>query len=218
VIEMSEMRSALATDVSSVRFFFDPVCPWTWITSRWLVEVAEQRSIAVSWEIFSLRYRNRDNPGYDWVRDEMNAQYPGLRVLQATRHRFGNDAVARLYTTMGTLIHHDRDDNLTRLDEAVAAAGLPPELMDETTREEWDDSIVASTDEGWAMLGDDAGIPLIVIPDNPTVLFGPVLSPAPTGADALDLWDAFVTLGRFGGVYEIKRTRNVRPILGPRPA
>lgn len=204
--------------VTSVRFFFDPVCPWTWITSRWLVEVAEQRSIHITWETFSLRYRNRDNPAYDWLRDEMEAQYPCVRIIQATRQRFGNEAVGRLYTTLGTLIHHDRDDNLTRLHTAVAAAGLPDDMMLEGTNPAWDESVVASTDEAWQMVGDDAGIPLIVIPDSAAVLFGPVLSPAPTGPDALDLWDAFATLRRFGGLYEIKRTRNVRPILGPRPA
>jgi hypothetical protein len=206
------------TTTMQVRFYFDPACPWTWITSRWLVEVAQQRPIEIVWETFSLRHRNRDNPGYDWLRDELDAQLPGLRVIEAARARHGNDAVGRLYTAFGTLIHHDRDDNLTRLAEGVAMAGLGPELVGEGSNESWDASIIASTEAGWAIIGDDAGIPLIVVPDNPSILFGPVLSPAPTGAAAVELWDAFVTLGKFEGLYEIKRTRDVRPIFGPRPA
>lgn len=200
-----------------VRFFFDPACPWTWITSRWLVEVAEQRSLGISWETFSLRHRNRDNPDYDWIRDELNTQHRAMRVIEAGRSRHGNDAVGRLYTALGTLIHHDGDADLTRLDEAIVAAGLEPQLIAAGDDDAWDASIIASTEAGRALIGDDAGILLIVIPDNPAILFGPVLSPAPTGQAALDLWDVFVTLGHFEGLYEIKRTKTTGPIFGPRP-
>ena len=79
--------------MTDVRFFFDPACPWTWITARWLVEVANERSFGITWETFSLRYRNRDNPGYDWIRDELDAQYPALRIVEAVRARNGNAAV-----------------------------------------------------------------------------------------------------------------------------
>ena len=183
-----------------------------------MVEVAEQRSIGITWETFSLRHRNRDNPGYDWLRGEMDAQHPGVRIIEAARQQYGNDAVDRLYTAFGTLIHHDRDDKLTRLAEGVGAAGFGADLLAEGQNAEWDDAIVASTELGRSLIGDDAGIPLIVIPDNPAILFGPVLSPAPTGPAALELWDAFVTLGRFPGLYEVKRTRDVRPIFGAPPS
>lgn len=205
-------------DISTVRFFFDPACPWTWITARWMVEVADARNIEIEWVIFSLRHRNRDNPDYDGYRPTLDTQHGAVRVLAAAGALHGNDAVARLYTALGTLIHHDDDENITRLAEAIEMAGLPADLIEHADNAAWDDGIVATTDEARAIIGDDAGIPLIIVPGNPAVFFGPVLSPAPTGAGALDLWDAFVTLGRFEGVYEVKRTRNTDPIFGSRPA
>ena len=200
-----------------VRFYFDPACPWTWITSRWMVEVAPQRDLTVRWETFSLLHRNRDNPAYDWVRDELHAQYPSLRIIEAARNHIGNDGVDRIYTSLGTLIHHDGDSNLDRLAEAVASAGLDPEFLAAGHDPSFDAAIIASTEEGWRLIGDDGGIPLIVIPGQRAPLFGPVLSPAPTGPDALDLWDTFVSLGRFNGLYEIKRSRATEPQFGARP-
>jgi hypothetical protein len=204
--------------MTDIRFFFDPACPWTWSTGRWVTEVAPHRNLSITWETFSLRYRNHDNPRYDWIRAELDAQYPALRIIEATRTQHGNDAVASLYTALGTLIHHQQDDNLTRLPEALAMAGLPAQLIAEGVNVSWDDAIETSTEHGRALIGDDAGIPLIVIPNNPAIFFGPVLSPAPVGLAALELWDAFAALGKFEGLYEIKRTRNTRPIFTPLPA
>src|SRR3954452_11579469 len=194
---------------SSLEFYFDPACPWTWITSRWVVEVAEQRKLPITWQLFSLRYHNKENPGYDWIRERLNDQYAGLRVLAAVHKHHGNDAVGHLYTALGTLIHYDDYEHLTRLAEAIAAAGLPAES--------WDSSIEESTERGRAIVGKDSGIPIIVIDDAQHTFFGPVLSPAPTGEDALKLWDAYVTFCKIDGVYEIKRGREVVPQLGPRP-
>lgn len=203
--------------MTPVQFYFDPACPWTWITSRWVVDVAGQRGFDVIWKTFSLRYHNRENPGYDWIRERLNDQLPGLRVIDAARQRFGDEAVGRLYTAFGTLIHHDDDESLTRLAEGIANAGLPADLIEAGSDPSWDAGIEASTDAAIAIVGKDAGIPLIVIDGAKSTLFGPVLSPAPTGAEACDLWDAFVALGSFEGLYEIKRSREVGPILGPRP-
>ena len=140
-----------------------------------------------------------------------------MRVLAAAQAVHGNDAVGRLYTSLGTLIHHDRDGNLERLAEGIAAAGLPADLIAAGDEPAWDEVIEASTREGWALVGEDAGIPIVQMDGSVTTYFGPVLSPAPTGDDALALWDALVTLGRIEGVYEIKRTRSVGPQFGPRP-
>jgi DSBA-like thioredoxin domain len=203
--------------MTEVQFFFDPVCPWTWITQRWVVEVAEARGFTIRWETFSLRHHNRDNPAYDPLRDEMDAQYPAVRIIEAVRARHGNAAVGRLYTVLGTVIHHDRDDNLTRLAECIELAGLEPELIKEGDERGWDPAILASTAVVQSLLGAEAGVPTIIVPGSPTVFFGPVLSPAPTGAAALELWDAFVTLGRFDGLYGITRERPYRRTLGPRP-
>lgn len=202
---------------TAVQFYFDPVCPWTWIASRWLVEVAERRDLQITWNQFSLRYHNKTNPAYDWLRDEMEDQHPGMRVLAATKQHHGNAAVARLYTTLGTQIHHDGDERLVRLTEAIAAAGLPAGLIEAGSDASWDAVIIESTDRGVALVGKDAGIPIVVIDGAEHTYFGPVLSPAPTGDKALELWDAYVVLGSIDGIFEIKRTRDVRPLLPPRP-
>ncbi len=200
-----------------VQFYFDPVCPWTWITSRWLVEVAEHRDLRITWNQFSLRYHSKPNPAYDWLRDEMDDQHPGMRVLAATKQQYGNAAVGRLYTTLGTQIHHDGDERLVRLAEGIAAAGLPAGLIEAGTDASWDAVIIDSTDRAVDLVGKDAGIPIVVIGGAEHTYFGPVLSPAPTGDKALELWDAYVVLGSIDGIYEIKRTRDVRPMFPPRP-
>jgi protein-disulfide isomerase-like protein with CxxC motif len=203
--------------VTPVQFHFDPGCPWTWITSRWLVEVAPQRELRVAWQPFSLRYHNKANPDYDWVRDELDAQHPAMRVIMSVRQHRGNEAVGRLYTALGTRIHHDGDEFLRGpgLADAIAAAGLPAEVLDAAVDESWDPLIEESTDQAVSIVGDQAGIPIIAIDGAATIYFGPVLSPAPTGQAALELWDAFATLCRTPGIYEIKRTRNVKPLFTP---
>jgi len=182
-----------------------------------MVEVADARNIEIEWVIFSLRHRNRDNPDYDGFRPTLDAQHGAVRVLAATGALHGNVAVGRLYTALGTLIHHDDDEQMVRLGDAIEMAGLSAALIEQADNDAWDANIVATTEEGRGIIGDDAGIPLIIVPGNPAVFFGPVLSPAPTGTDALELWDAFVTLGRFEGLYEVKRSRTTGPIFGPRP-
>jgi 2-hydroxychromene-2-carboxylate isomerase len=201
----------------AVQFYFDPGCPWTWITSRWLVEVAERRDLQITWSQFSLRYHNRNNPAYDWVRDELDDQHPGMRVLAATQQQHGNAAVGRLYTALGTLIHHDDDEHLVHLADGIAAAGLPSDLIDAGMDPKWDAMIEASTEAARALVGDAAGVPIIVVDGAEATYFGPVLSPAPTGDEALELWDAFVTLGRIRGLYEIRRARTAGWVFGPRP-
>jgi len=216
-VPIADVHAVPPAAVTEVDFWFDPACPWTWITSRWLVEVASARDVAITWHVFSLRFRNRDNPGYDWIRDELDRQHPAMRIIDAVRERFGNDAVGRLYTALGALIHHDRDADLERLADAIEWADLPADLIAAGADSTRDAAIESSTRAGWDIIGDEAGIPLIVLPGSPATFFGPVLSPAPTGQDALDLWDAFVTLGRFTGLYEIKRSRTVSPQFGARP-
>ena len=200
-----------------VQFYFDPACPWTWITSRWAVEVAPERDLEITWQLFSLRYHNKENPGYDWIRDRLDDQWGGMRVLAAAQQRYGNDAVGRLYTALGTLIHHDDDERLKRLADGIASAGLPAELIEAADDAGWDPIIDQSTERGRAIVGAGVGIPIVVIDGAQSTYFGPVMSPAPTGDEAVELWDAFVVLGRVPGVYEIKRGRSVGPQFGARP-
>jgi hypothetical protein len=202
---------------SAVQFFFDPACPWTWITSRWVVEVAQERDLQITWQLFSLRYHNKSNPGYDWIREELDDQHPAMRILAATKQLYGNAAVGKLYTALGALIHHDDDEHLLRLPEAIAAAGLPADVIEAGTDASLDAVIEESTNRAHEIVGKEVGIPIIVIDGADHTYFGPVLSPAPTGEQALKLWDAYVALGTIPGVYEIKRTREVGPQLPPRP-
>ncbi|MEP7115519.1 MAG: DsbA family protein [Ilumatobacteraceae bacterium] len=202
---------------SAVQFYFDPACPWTWITSRWVVEVAEQRDLQITWQLFSLRYHNKTNPGYDRIREALNDQHPAMRILAATKRRHGNAAVGKLYTALGALIHHDDDEHLLRLTEAIAAAGLPADIVEVGSDASWDSVIEESTHSAYDLVGKEVGIPIVVIDGAETTYFGPVLSPAPTGDEALKLWDAYVVLGSIHGVYEIKRARDVDPLFGPRP-
>ena len=200
---------------TAVQFYLDPVCPWTWITSRWLVEVADHRDLQITWNQFSLRYHNKTNPAYDWLREEMEDQHPGMRVVAATKQHHGNAAAGRLNTTLGTLIHHDGDDRLARLAEGIAAAGLLADLIEAGSDAGWDAVIIESTGRAVDLVGKDAGIPIAVIDGAEHTYFDPVL--APTGDKALELWDAYIVLGSIDGIYEIKRTRDVRPLLPPRP-
>ena len=202
---------------TAVQFYFDPACPWTWITSRWLVEVAEHRDLQITWQLFSLRYHNKTNPDYDWIRDALDDQHPAMRILAATKQQHGNAAVGKLYTALGVLIHYDDDEHLSRLSDAIAAAGLPADIIEEGNNESWDDVLEQSTERAHDIVGKTVGIPIVVIDGAVSTYFGPVMSPAPRGDEALKLWDAYVVLGSVSGVYEIKRAREVEPLFGPRP-
>jgi protein-disulfide isomerase-like protein with CxxC motif len=200
----------------NVDFYFDPACPWTWITSRWIVEVAPERDLDITWKTFSLRHRNRESlsPNFEPM---LNQQWRGLRVIEAARAAYGNESVGRLYTAIGARIHHDGDTYLEGLAEAVAEADVDDSVLTHADDASWDHGIELSTDEGHAIVGDDVGIPIIVIDGSRSTFFGPVVSPAPAGDDALKLWDAFQALSELDGVYEIKRSRSTGPQFGPRP-
>jgi hypothetical protein len=208
-----------------VTFYFDPSCPWTWITSRWLVDVAAQRDLEITWAPFSLRDKRRREASASGRPDTVDEArrrreddlYRGLRVIVAAREMAGNEAVGRLYTAIGTLIHHDHDDHLQRIAEAIDAAHLPADLIHAADDANLDKNIEVCTDSAKELVGDQVGVPIIMIGGSSETFFGPVMSPAPTGEEALRLWDAFATLERVHGVFEIKRTRTVSPQFGPRP-
>jgi protein-disulfide isomerase-like protein with CxxC motif len=204
--------------MTKVEFWFDPACPWTWITSRWMVEVAERRNIDVTWNTFSLLHHNGAENIPAEYRTPLEAQWRGLRVIEAARAGYGNDAVAALYTAFGSHIHHDSDSLLAGLAAAVAEADVDPAVLDHANDDSWDHGIRASTESGSALVGKDVGIPIIRPAGARSVFFGPVMSPAPKGDDALKVWDAFVLLTEVEGVYEVKRSRHVGPEFGPRPS
>ncbi len=202
--------------MTPVDFWFDPAYPWTWITSRWMTEVAAARELDVTWKTFSLLHLNGENIPDEYAAP-LRAQWKGLRVIQVARTAYGNDAVAALYRTLGARIHHDGDRNLDGLKDAVLEAGVDQSVLDSADDESLDASIRMSTDEGSALVGKGVGIPIIRPAGAKSVFFGPVMSPAPTGDDAVKVWDAYALLCQVEGVYEIKRTREVGPQMGARP-
>jgi 2-hydroxychromene-2-carboxylate isomerase len=198
-----------------IDFYFDPVCPWTWITSRWIRDVAPQRDLDITWKSYSLLMKNGDAIPEQY-RDGVRVGLKALRVVEAARAKEGGEPIGDLYLQLGALIHHDGDATLAGLAGAVTAAGLDPTLVAAFEDESWDAVIEASTNEGRQLVGEDVGVPIIVAPDHQP-FFGPVLSPAPTGDAALALWDAVMLLGTVPGAYEIKRSREVGPEVGARP-
>jgi 2-hydroxychromene-2-carboxylate isomerase len=214
-------------DDVDLHFHFDPVCPFAWITSRWVVQVVEQKQYTVDWRFISLRILNKDKdyerdfpPGYE------HGHTAGLRMLRvaaAVREQEGRPAVGDFYSAAGTSIF-DRervpgdDRRWMGADEHLAdmlrSAGLPAELRSAADDPSWDSTIEAETDEALAHTGRDVGTPIIVFrpPDGPS-FFGPVISRVPDPADAVALWDSVIHLATFPGFSELKRSLRERPQL-----
>lgn len=210
----------MAATQDAVQFYWDPVCPWCWITARWMADVGQQKAIEVDWRFFSLRKINegRDLPERFRVSHLMGLR--ALRVAAAVREQYGREAVGKLYTAMGTRKHHDQADIGTQeeLASILSTCGLPTALASAADEEQWDKIIDADMAKAVDKAGKDVGVPLIVLDngDGPG-FFGPVFSPAPTGKAAMELWDAMVVAGRTPGFYEFKRTRTTGPVFADRP-
>lgn len=207
---MSSASPASAAPV--VDFWFDPACPWAWMTSRWIIEVAEKRDVDLRWHVMSLSVLNdgRDLPrGYRRLMDD---SWAAVRVLVAAARDHGDEVLAPLYTAMGTRRHPQRrKDTAAIIAEALEEVGLPAELAGVGDTDEVDDLLRASHAEAIALVGDDVGTPVVAI--DGVGYFGPVVTPAPTGQAALDLFDGLVTMARVPGFYELKRTRTDGPRL-----
>ena len=204
----------------SVDFYWDPVCPWCWITSRWMTDVGRQKQIHVNWKLFSLKIINKDRdiPEHFSILHQIGLR--ALRVAAAVSKEYGNDGLAKLYTVMGTRYHHDGEDidEPDILEEILNTCGFPTQLADAVDDDAWDKIIQAHMDQAIAKVGKDVGVPLIVLDGGKGPgFFGPVFSPAPTGKPAVALWDAIIVAGRSPGFFELKRTREVDPLFGERP-
>ncbi len=185
-----------------------------------MVDVGRQKQIQVNWKLFSLKLINK---GRD-VREDYKVLHEiglkALRVAAAVRAEFGNEGVDKIYTAMGTTYHHDEGDidEPSALEEILKACGLPTRLSTATSDESLDKVIQSDMDQAIAKAGTDVGVPQIVLDGGQGPgFFGPVMSPAPTGEDAVKFWDAIIAAGRIPGFFELKRTREVEPIFGKRP-
>ena len=204
----------------SVDFYWDPVCPWCWITSRWMVDVGQQKQIQVNWKLFSLKLINKDREVPEDYKILHGIGLKALRVAAAVRREFGNDGVGQIYTVMGARYHHDEGDidEPSALTEILRTCGLPARLSAAAEDEALDKDIQADMDQAIAKAGTDVGVPQIVLDGGKGPgFFGPVMSPAPTGEDAVKFWDAIIAAGRNPGFFELKRTREVGPVFGERP-
>ena len=200
------------------RFWFDPMCPWAWITSRWMHEVIGMRDVTVTWKVMSLAILNEGNEIPPQYAEAMAAAWGPVRVCIAAEQQFSAERpeiVGELYTALGTRLHlQSRTDFAKVIEESVAEVGLPASIAEAAGDSSLDEALRASHDEGARLVGPDAGTPIVAIPnrDGQEVgLFGPIITPAPLGEDAALLWDAFVAMVQTPGFYEIKRTRDVEP-------
>ncbi|MCP9988068.1 DsbA family protein [Streptomyces sudanensis] len=210
---MSETRT-------TAHFWFDPLCPWAWMTSRWMLEVQQVRPVDVRWHVMSLAVLNEDKL------DEVPEQYREslattawhpVRVAVAAEQAHGPEVLGPLYTAMGRRIHNE-DRGVTRevIAEALAEAGLPAELAEYAEKDTYDAELRASHQEGIDKVGQDVGTPVIAVPgpDGAEVaFFGPVVTPAPRGEAAARLWDGTLLVASTPGFYEIKRTRTSGPVF-----
>jgi 2-hydroxychromene-2-carboxylate isomerase len=206
--------------MTDVEVFVDPSCPWAWITSRWVKEVAPTRDLAVTWRSYCLEIR--DDYGVaptvpEQFREAAIAAHAlshrMLRIFEAARARAGEDAVDALYTAWGRRFFDDpgaRDGTL--LAACLAACGLDAELVGAADDEKWDGPIVEAMDVAYAFGGTKTQTPAIVVRDEPPHGFkGPVMAPAPTGVAALQLWDAIQVIAGEPGFFEITRPRRNPP-------
>lgn len=204
-----------------VDFCFDPACPWTWLTSRWMLEVRKTRPIVISWHVMSLAVLNeaRLDELPERIRILMGQAWAPVRVLMAAQASFGPGVLEPLFTALGTR-YHLRDEPKTRatIEAALHEVGLPTALADAGDETAYDEALRQSHDEGITLVGAEVGSPIIAVPapdpdQSKIAFFGPVVSPAPMGDQAALLWDGILAAASTPGFYEIKRTRTVGPIF-----
>lgn len=210
--------------MADVELFFDPVCPFCWVTSRWLRQVQRLEGIEVDWRFISLALLN-DRPG---AYDDKPDLYPEvhdlgrrlLRVAAAARDRHGPEAVGPLYEAMGNALWERPGHDVTEFKDvlevqaegidvvaALEAAGLDADLVDAQDDDRWDVVLAEETDAALARVGDDVGTPILSFspPDGPA-FFGPVISDTPSDEDAVRYWHALTTLADMPGFAELKRS------------
>jgi hypothetical protein len=197
---------------TEVEFWFDPSCPWAWMTSRWVDEVAKYRDLDVTWKIMSLAVLNENNDMPESYRSFFPRALRYTRLVAAVQALNGQEFVKPLYDALGTRIHPGGSkDPDTVIPEALAEVGLPADLIKYSLTDEFDEPMRSSHFDGINRVGQDVGTPVIAV--NGVAFFGPVISPAPKGEDAVKLWDGTVAVASYPGFFEIKRTRTVDPIF-----
>ncbi|MCX4912010.1 DsbA family protein [Streptomyces sp. NBC_00687] len=202
-----------------VDFWFDPVCPWTWLTSRWMLEVAKSRPLQVSWHVMSLSVLNEDRLDAlpEHIRVLMGQAWAPVRVLTAAALAHGPEVIEPLYTALGTRYHlQQQPKERATLEAALRETGLPLELADAGDTDRFDEDLRASHHKGITLVGEDVGSPIISVPSQvaggeSVAFFGPVVNPTPKGEAAARLWDGVLAVASTPNFYELKRTRTGGP-------
>ena len=200
------------TNKTPVEMWFDPLCPWAWLTSRWLMEVEQVRDVEVTWSVMSLAVLNSGrelSPDYESM---MDRSWGPVRVIVAAAREHGAEVIKPLYDEMGSRMHlGGEQDYLVVIAAALKEVGLPAELLRFATSDEADDAVRASHARAIALVGEEVGTPVIAM--GGSAFFGPVVTPAPRGEAAGRLWDGWVLVAGTPGVFELKRTRTASPIF-----
>jgi 2-hydroxychromene-2-carboxylate isomerase len=200
-------------EFTPVDFWFDPICPWAWITSRWMLEVEKLRPVKVRWHVMSLSVLNEDKPDLpEGYRELLKTGWGPVRVCIAAEQKSGPDVLGALYTALGTKFHHEKAPrDRGTIEAALAEAGLPTDLADAMDSTEYDEALRASHKDGMDRVGYEVGTPVISV--DGTSFFGPVVSPIPRGDAAARLWDGVLLVAKTDGFFEIKRSRTRDPIF-----
>lgn len=216
----ADSRTASVTRVTErtpVDFWFDPLCPWAWLASRWILEVEKVRPIEVRWHVMSLAVLNEGRELPANYAAMMERAWLPVRTVIAVQQDMGDDVVGRLYTEIGTRIHPGgQEDWPVAVSEALAALDLPQSYIEVAQTDRFDAELRASHAEGIDLVGTDVGTPVIAVPgpDGERVaFFGPVVTPAPRGEAAGRLWDGTLLVAGTPGFFELKRTRTLDPIF-----
>ena len=201
------------TERTPVDFWFDPRCPWAWITSRWILEVEKLRPIEVRWHVMSLAVLNegRDEVSEDY-RKFMKEAWGPVRVCIAAQEKYGPEVLGKLYTELGTRYHNQKAPRTREtIEDALEAAGLDRALADAADTDTYDTVLRASHADGIERVGYEVGTPVISVEGES--FFGPVVTPIPRGEAAAKLWDGVRLVAETDGFYEIKRSRDREPIF-----
>ncbi|MDH6460207.1 2-hydroxychromene-2-carboxylate isomerase [Micromonospora sp. A200] len=205
------------TDRVTVDMWFDPLCPWAWITSRWLLEVEKVRDVDIRFHVMSLSVLNEGRDLPEDYQELMNRGWGSVRVCVAVEQQHGQEAVAKLYTAMGTRIHLGKEQLGPELFKAALTdVGLDPALAGVADTTEYDEALRASHEAGMRPVGTEVGTPVVHAPGpdgRQVAFFGPVITPAPKGEAAGRLWDGVLLVAGTPGFYELKRSRELGPIF-----
>nr|WP_166655491.1 DsbA family protein [Actinorugispora endophytica] len=196
----------LTDERTTVDLWFDPLCPWAWMASRWLLEVEKVRPVRARWHVMSLAVLNEGREA------QPEERWRGVRVAIAAEQRLGNEVLGPFYTALGTRLHNRAEPyTVETIAAALADAGLPADLVEAAGSTDYDEALRKSHHDGMDRVGQEVGTPVVSV--EGVSFFGPVVSPAPRGEAAGRLWDGVLLVAGTDGFFELKRSRTREPIF-----